>query len=314
MLNKIGNIQNADNTFTKSNIYKDAIKKENKINWGKENNIKYSIEKMKYQSQEKSFSFQNEQNMKKNINKFKTKYDATESNTPIKMYLKENRNKTKMTDNKFNTKFETKIDDIKDLKTSNTTSIIKLLRQKEKRNIDKLNISKTKMNKNFKDKILESNFKYLQEEDQNINKSDSKVKLKKFFDNLPENSDVPEFKMWNTWEKMELEFSIVKYPKNAFQEMIKWTKEGKLWKFPIDNEQGMEDEYNVHFSKHVFLENHLVPWCPSKGPIRHFMELVCVGLSKNPYMTIEEKYDHIMWYKNYFKDKQDLLQKLDIVE
>ena len=26
---------------------------------------------MKYQSQEKSFSFQNEQNMKKNINKFK---------------------------------------------------------------------------------------------------------------------------------------------------------------------------------------------------------------------------------------------------
>lgn len=76
----------------------------------------------------------------------------------------------------------------------------------------------------------------------------------------------------------------------------------------------MEDEYNVHFSKHVFLEHHLVPWCPSKGPIRHFMELVCVGLSKNPYMKIEEKYDHIMWYKNYFKDKQDLLQKLGIIE
>lgn len=31
-------------------------------------------------------------------------------------------------------------------------------------------------------------------------------------------------------------------------------------------------------------------------------------------MTIEEKYDHIMWYKDYFKDKQDLLQKLGIVE
>lgn len=76
----------------------------------------------------------------------------------------------------------------------------------------------------------------------------------------------------------------------------------------------MEDEYNVHFSKHVFLERHLVPWCPSKGPIRHFMELVCVGLSKNPYMKIEEKYDHIMWYKDYFKDKQDLLQKLGLVE
>lgn len=26
---------------------------------------------------------------------------------------------------------------------------------------------------------------------------------------------------------------------NAFEEQIRWTKEGKLWKFPIDNEQGM---------------------------------------------------------------------------
>jgi small subunit ribosomal protein S31 len=27
-------------------------------------------------------------------------------------------------------------------------------------------------------------------------------------------------------------------PSNAFEEMIQWTKEGKLWHFPIDNEQG----------------------------------------------------------------------------
>ena len=27
-------------------------------------------------------------------------------------------------------------------------------------------------------------------------------------------------------------------PSNAFDEMIRWTQEGKLWNFPIDNEQG----------------------------------------------------------------------------
>lgn len=45
--------------------------------------------------------------------------------------------------------------------------------------------------------------------------------------------------MWDTWERDELQLSFSKYPTNAFQEMIQWSKEGKLWKFPIDNEQGM---------------------------------------------------------------------------
>ncbi|KOC70047.1 28S ribosomal protein S31, mitochondrial, partial [Habropoda laboriosa] len=125
---------------------------------------------------------------------------------------------------------------------------------------------------------------------------------------------VPELKIWNLCEEKELQLITTLFPKNGFEEMIQWTQEGKLWKFPIDNEQGMEKEYNVHFSKHVFLERHLENWCPLKGPIRYFMELVCIGLSKNPYMTIEEKQDHIMWYKDYFNDKRDLLQKLGLVE
>ena len=32
------------------------------------------------------------------------------------------------------------------------------------------------------------------------------------------------------------------------------------------------------------------------------MELVLVGLSKNPYMTAEKKREHIRWYAEYFKD------------
>lgn len=30
---------------------------------------------------------------------------------------------------------------------------------------------------------------------------------------------------------------------------------------------------------------------------RHFMELVCTGLSKNPYITSQRKKDTIFWFK-----------------
>ena len=39
---------------------------------------------------------------------------------------------------------------------------------------------------------------------------------------------------------------------------------------------------------------------PRAGPVRHFMELVVTGLSKNPYYTAKEKQDCVEWYRNYF--------------
>ena len=44
-----------------------------------------------------------------------------------------------------------------------------------------------------------------------------------------------------TWERLsqkELKKAVTHPPKNAFEEMILWTEQGKMWKFPIDNEQG----------------------------------------------------------------------------
>ncbi|XP_076238995.1 mitochondrial ribosomal protein S31 [Calliopsis andreniformis] len=143
-----------------------------------------------------------------------------------------------------------------------------------------------------------------------------RVEKEKFFPTFTEGNvpspNVPELKIWDACEEFSLKLWTTYYPESAFQEMIQWTEEGMLWKFPINNEQGMEEEQNVHFSEHIFLERHLTGWCPTKGPIRHFMELVCIGLSKNPYMTIQEKYDHIMWYKNYFDDQKDLLKELGL--
>jgi small subunit ribosomal protein S31 len=158
-------------------------------------------------------------------------------------------------------------------------------------------------------------------------------------------SDMPVLKTWRALEERELKLLTSCPPANIFQEMILWTEQGKLWKFPIDNEQGfhktyisyiiyllftrkiyyyhsyiydnisgMEEESNIHFSEHIFMERHLKDWCPKLGPIRHFMELVCNGLSKNPYLTVQEKINHIMWYKEYFESKQDLLQQLEVIQ
>jgi small subunit ribosomal protein S31 len=71
---------------------------------------------------------------------------------------------------------------------------------------------------------------------------------------------------------------------------------------------GQVEESKVYFTEHVFLEHHLEPWCPKKGPVRHFMELVCVGLSKNPYITVQMKLEHINWFRNYFEEKKQILE------
>lgn len=92
--------------------------------------------------------------------------------------------------------------------------------------------------------------------------------------------------------------------------MIQWTEQGKLWRFPIDNEQDWHLEKDVDFSEHVLLEMFIEDWCPPSGPVRHFMELICVGLSKNHWLTAQEKRDHIDWYRGYFEEKKDLLGDL----
>jgi len=40
------------------------------------------------------------------------------------------------------------------------------------------------------------------------------------------------------------------------------------------------------------------------------MELVCVGLSKNSYLSVKEKEEHLEWYHQYFQKKSDILKGL----
>lgn len=97
---------------------------------------------------------------------------------------------------------------------------------------------------------------------------------------------------------------------NGFEEMIQWTKEGKLWEFPINNEAGFDDD-GSEFHEHIFLDKYLEDF-PKQGPVRHFMELVTCGLSKNPYLSVKQKVEHIEWFRNYFNEKRDILKESGI--
>ncbi|NXM81450.1 RT31 protein, partial [Oenanthe oenanthe] len=113
--------------------------------------------------------------------------------------------------------------------------------------------------------------------------------------------------IWDLEFAKEVAAVTAQPPRNGFEEMIQWTKEGILWEYPIDNEVGMEDDAEFH--EHIFLEKHLEGF-PKEGPIRHFMELVICGLSKNPYLSVKQKVEHIEWFQNYFEEKKELLQEI----
>ncbi|XP_040439873.1 28S ribosomal protein S31, mitochondrial [Falco naumanni] len=113
--------------------------------------------------------------------------------------------------------------------------------------------------------------------------------------------------IWDLEFAKEIAAVTAQPPRNGFEEMIQWTKEGILWEFPIDNEIGMDD--GAEFHEHIFLEKHLEGF-PKQGPIRHFMELVICGLSKNPYLSVKQKIEHIEWFQKYFEEKKEFLQEI----
>ncbi|KAM5181309.1 small ribosomal subunit protein mS31 [Mantella aurantiaca] len=117
--------------------------------------------------------------------------------------------------------------------------------------------------------------------------------------------------LWDIELAKEIATASESPARNGFEEMIQWTNEGKLWTFPINNEAGLDDEQNVEFHEHIFLDKYLEDF-PNEGPIRHFMELVVCGLSKNPYLTVQQKKEHIDWFRDYFIQKEDVLRECDV--
>ncbi|KAL3043000.1 hypothetical protein OYC64_020836 [Pagothenia borchgrevinki] len=118
--------------------------------------------------------------------------------------------------------------------------------------------------------------------------------------------------LWDIVLANDLSLSTEQTHRNGLEEMIQWTKEGRMWQYPINNEAGLEEEASVPFHEHIFLEEHLQEGFPRQGPVRHFMELVVAGLSKNPYLTVQQKRDHISWFRDYFHQKEDVLKEAEV--
>ncbi|XP_037543455.1 28S ribosomal protein S31, mitochondrial [Nematolebias whitei] len=141
------------------------------------------------------------------------------------------------------------------------------------------------------------------------------IRLNVFSTSTNENEAEPAVAKQTLWDvdfANKLFLATNQSPRNRLEEMIQWTKEGRLWQYPINNEIGLEEEASVPFHEHVLLEKHLEEGFPQRGPVRHFMELVLAGLSKNPYLTVQQKKEHIAWFRDYFHQKEDVLNNTDV--
>jgi small subunit ribosomal protein S31 len=48
----------------------------------------------------------------------------------------------------------------------------------------------------------------------------------------------PLLPVWEKMQQRELRLAVTHPPSNIYEEMIVWTNQGKMWKFPVNNEQG----------------------------------------------------------------------------
>ena len=54
-----------------------------------------------------------------------------------------------------------------------------------------------------------------------------------------------ESSIWENYNQSELDLLFERSFQNGFDEMIKLTNEGKIWKLPVDNEQGDLIKFNL---------------------------------------------------------------------
>ena len=64
------------------------------------------------------------------------------------------------------------------------------------------------------------------------------MNLRDVFMSGPEAVAEKPMSLWEKVQQEQVDMFAQLPPTNAFEEMIQWTKQGKLWQFPINNEQG----------------------------------------------------------------------------
>ena len=121
------------------------------------------------------------------------------------------------------------------------------------------------------------------------------------------NKVTKESTIWSMHYNQEIKSAFETLPINGFDEMVMLTNEGKLWRFPIDNEQDIDEtEAQIPFYEHIFLDSYLDKF-PQIEPVQEFMILALNGLSQNSFLSLNEKKEIIDWYVKYFEEKKDLI-------
>lgn len=107
----------------------------------------------------------------------------------------------------------------------------------------------------------------------------------------------------------------------GYSKLLSLEKQGRLFTYPINSENFNwyddkipEKEKNVSWEEHIdFVEKNLAEFkfsgknSGSANQLYFFLEAVGQGLSKNPYMILDEKLDDIARYVQYFVHKKEVL-------
>jgi len=149
-------------------------------------------------------------------------------------------------------------------------------------------------------KRSEARNKQMAQEYEPINLFEAEKPLGIFQASQSEDTTCETLKTWQAISNREMGILTTQSPRNLIEDMASMTEKGILWHFPINNEQGIDEDQMDSFIEHVFLERHVESWCPQSGPLRDFMEAVCTTLSKNAFMTVEKKVEYIDWFRDYF--------------
>ena len=67
----------------------------------------------------------------------------------------------------------------------------------------------------------------------------------------PETETAPS--LWDIECARQLAKVSEQLPQNGFGEMIQWTREGKLWEFPVNNEAGFDDDDGSEFHEYIYI-------------------------------------------------------------
>ncbi|KAI0988578.1 hypothetical protein GJ496_011414 [Pomphorhynchus laevis] len=114
---------------------------------------------------------------------------------------------------------------------------------------------------------------------------------------------------WKAFDEYKIDILNKTKPNNSWEELIELTNEGKIWHFPINNEQGVDNDKLDSFDEHLlFNENELIqndPWISKNSVVKELLELLILGLSRNHYMTVSEKQNHFNWFIDYLKSKRE---------